>query len=85
MCPENGNLVCGPGPNLRKHIFHVHKKSEYLYDSQKKLLVQDELVGMQNKDEIDEAVINCIIQDGRPFNSFHKPGMQHLLNILAPL
>ena len=40
---------------------------------------------LKNKDEIDEAVINCIIQDGRPFNDFHKPGMQHLLNILAPL
>ena len=41
----------------------------------KKILVQDELVGVQNKDEIDEAVINCIIQDGRPFNDFHKPCM----------
>ena len=38
---------------------------------------------MQNKDEIDEAVINCIIQGGRPFHDFHKAGTQHL-NILAP-
>nr|XP_047123932.1 uncharacterized protein LOC124806801 [Hydra vulgaris] len=36
VCPENGKLICGPEPNLRKHIFHVHKKPEYLYDSQKK-------------------------------------------------
>ena len=68
MCPENGNLVCGSEPNLRKQFFHLHKKSEYLYDSQKKLLIQDELVGMQNKDDIDEVAINCIIQDVCPFN-----------------
>ncbi|MBY0580649.1 MAG: hypothetical protein K2P53_03070 [Rickettsiales bacterium] len=85
MCPEKGKLVCGPAPNLRKHIFHVHKKPEYLYDSQKKMFAQDQLVETQNKDEIDEAVINCIVQDGRPFNDFHKPGMQLLLNVLAPL
>ena len=51
MCPENGNLVFGPEPNLRQHIFHVHKKYllEYLYNSQKKLLVQEEFVGSRTK------------------------------------
>ena len=72
---EKGNLVCGSKPNPRKLFFHVHKKSESFYNSKKNILVQDDLVGVQKKDEIDEAVINCIIQDGSRFNDFHKPGM----------
>jgi hypothetical protein len=51
--------------NLRKHLWHRHKNSDYLYPSQFKKLVkkQDQPITPARKKELDDAIINCIIQD----------------------
>jgi hypothetical protein len=72
--------------NLRKHLWHRHKNSDYLYPSQFKKLVkkQDQPITPARKKELDDAIINCIIQDSRTFNDFSKPGMKEFLNKVLP-
>lgn len=36
------------------------------------------------KKELDDAVLNCIIEDGRSFNDFRKPGMKKFLKLAIP-
>ncbi|CAF0754591.1 unnamed protein product [Brachionus calyciflorus] len=38
----------------------------------------------KNKQEIDKALIECVILDSRPFGDFSKPGIKKLLNVLIP-
>ena len=33
---------------------------------------------------LDEAVVDCIIEDSRPFGDFSKPGMKKFLNKAIP-
>jgi len=38
----------------------------------------------KKKQEIDKALIECVILDSRPFGDFSKPGIKKLLNVLIP-
>ena len=64
-------------------MWTVHKIDKYLYNSQRKQLgleksdVVDEdepILGKNRKDELNKAVYDCIIRDGRSFLDFKKPG-----------
>ena len=55
-----------------------------MYDSQKKVLLPDKPPVFKNKSAVDNAIIDCIIEDGRPFNDFRKAGMRRVLDVLAP-
>ena len=72
--------------NLRKHLWHVHHDPDYLYPSQYKRLVKNSVQSITpaRKKELDEAIVNCIIQDSRTFNDFSKPGMREFLNKVVP-
>jgi len=34
--------------------------------------------------ELDEAVVDCIIEDSRPFGDFSKPGLKKFINNAIP-
>ena len=64
--------------NLRSHLFHAHGIEKHLYPSQLARLKKSEkeiVFSKGHKEELDRAVINCIIKDSRPFGDFAKKGM----------
>ena len=72
---------------MRKHLWHGHEKAEYLLESQHKRLVHkenDHKISVKRKKELDDAVINCIIQDSRTYGDFSKSGMKQFLSIAVP-
>ena len=55
------------------------------YKSQKKKTSVPILnIDSKKKQEIDKALIECVILDSRPFGDFSKPGMKKFLNVLHP-
>jgi len=72
--------------NLRSHLGKIHKKEEYLYPSQRK--AQDpktnEPVSKETAQKLNEAILECIIEDSRPFGDFRKPGMRNFLKEFWP-
>ena len=62
-----------------------HKLTEFLYDSQKKRLLNDvSTISKSEKSLIDDAVVECIVTDSRTFNDFSKIGMRNFLNVIRP-
>ena len=73
--------------NLRSHLHYMHGRSDVLTDGQKvkndKIKI-DEASIPEEKKLIDEAVLECIYEDSRPFGDFIKPGMRKLLKFIKP-
>ena len=63
--------------NLRKHLGNVHKIPNIMFASQQKNKTDIKTI---DNVPIDEAILNDIINDDRPFNDFNKPGIKKLLN-----
>jgi hypothetical protein len=57
-----------------------------MYPSQKKVktLTNNEPVSKDEAKKINEAILECIIEDSRPFGDFRKPGMQKFLKKFWP-
>jgi hypothetical protein len=71
--------------NLRKHLGMVHKRTEFLYQSQiKNYSPQSQFISIQRRKELHNAVISCIITDSRSFNDFRKVGMRAFLAVAVP-
>ena len=67
--------------NLRKHLGNVHKIPNIMFASQQKNVNEKKPI---DSAPIDEAILNAIIIDGRPFNDFNKPGIKKVLSIAFP-
>lgn len=69
-------------------MYTKHAMEECLYPSQRKRVnktkEQFTIVDKRRIRELDFAVLNCIIQDGRSFGDFSKPGMLKFLEIAIP-
>ena len=61
-----------------------HNLKQYQYESHKKITIKQSEISPSRKNEIDQAIIDCVIEDGRPFGDFSKPGMLKLLAVVAP-
>ncbi|CAF1442662.1 unnamed protein product [Rotaria sordida] len=71
--------------NLRKHLGFVHKRTEFLYSSQRKnYLPKSSSISIDRKKELHSAIISCIIKDSRCFNDFRKSGMRAFLAVAIP-
>jgi hypothetical protein len=76
--------------NLRSHLAFNHDRKDLLTKGQKKVnkLLKnkdiDDRINPGEKKLVDEAVLECIYEDSRPFNDFNKPGMRKLFNVLKP-
>ncbi|CAF1428026.1 unnamed protein product, partial [Rotaria sordida] len=71
--------------NLRSHLGRVHKLDEFLYPSQrKKNLPKEKSITSDQKELLDSAAIQAIIQDSHAFTWFRKSGMQHFLSVAVP-
>ena len=57
--------------------------TEYLYKSQLKEINSKKCLNIdqQRLNELDDALVNCIIKDARPFGDFQKDGMKDFLNV----
>ena len=62
----------------------THNLNQYLYESQKTETTKQPEISPSRKNEIDVAIIECILEDARPFGDFSKPGMLKLLNVIVP-
>ena len=60
--------------------------TEYLYKSQLKEINSKKCLNIdqQRLNELDDALVNCIIKDARPFGDFQKDGMKDFLNVALP-
>ncbi|CAF4092138.1 unnamed protein product [Rotaria sp. Silwood2] len=71
--------------NIRKHLGLVHKRTEFLYSSQRKnYLPKSNSISIERKKELHSAIISCIIKDSRCFNDFRKSGMRAFLTVAIP-
>ena len=61
-----------------------HNLKQYQYESHKKITIKQSEISPSRKNEIDQAIIDCVIEDGRPFGDFSKPGMLKLLAVVVP-
>lgn len=71
--------------SLRSHLGKTHQMLDFLYPSQKKqhqAKAKEKLITSEEKKQFDEAAIEAIVQDGLPFNHFHKRGMKKFLSII---
>ena len=82
--PNDRNMIASSkssDANLRKHMYTRHEISDFLFPSQKIQigLEKDETCTMsaEQKQEIDEAIMNATIIDGRSFMDFSKPGKKN--------
>lgn len=57
---------------------------EFMYNSQKSKSDLPNSIPIQRIKELDEALVNCVIEDARPFGDFSKPGMVNFLKIALP-
>jgi hypothetical protein len=73
--------------NLRRHLFTKHNVIDAAYDSQVEQIKQQSarpddflttLPKVRQK-QLDEAIVDCIIDDSLPFTTFMKPGMMNLI------
>ena len=70
--------------NLRSHLAFIHGRTDLLTDGQKNRNNRNETFNLNDKKEIDAAVLSCIQEDSRPFNDFCKPGMRRLFQFIKP-
>ena len=70
---------------MRLQLGKFHGLIKFLYKCDLNTIVKNEITFPREKKEIfHEEAINCIIEDGLPFNTFTKPGMKKLLDKLQP-
>ena len=61
-------------------MYTNHQRADLLHESQKKLLVNksnmaNELVSIERKKQLDDAMVDWIIEDACCFTDFRKKGM----------
>jgi hypothetical protein len=82
----------GSATNLRRHLFIKHDITAAVYDSQLFQIKQKPTVSndmstalpKNRKKQLDQAVVDCIIDNSLPFTTFMKPGMINLLKTFDP-
>ena len=74
-------MVTNSTTNIRRHLIYAHGKIELGYKSQ---LAARESVSIDKKRLLDDAVIQCIVMDGRSWGDFRRNGMQKFLKIATP-
>ncbi|CAF1650266.1 unnamed protein product, partial [Adineta ricciae] len=66
--------------NLRSHLGRFHKLEKFLYPSQRIRQPRKEpTISVQQKQKLDAAAVNAIVQDAHVFNVFRKSGMKGFL------
>ncbi|CAF0933307.1 unnamed protein product [Didymodactylos carnosus] len=72
--------------NLRKHLGTFEKMPQFLYPSQRKQHKTGKLarITTKRKLELDSALFECILLDGRSYNDFNKKGMRYFLKTALP-
>jgi hypothetical protein len=81
----------GQASNLRRHLWSEHGLADAAFKSQ---MIQSTRVTRDNpslpplskvrREQLDTALLNCIVDDGLPFTTFSKPGMANLLTTFEP-
>ena len=79
---SNGSVT-----NLRRHLFIKHDHAAAAYNSQMnqitekgaKVKTTQSGLSKSRQKELNQAVIDCIIDDMLPFTAFTKPGMLNLI------
>ncbi|CAF1117725.1 unnamed protein product [Adineta steineri] len=67
--------------NLRSHLGRAHHMELLLFPSQRIQAMSNlKSIKPEMKRELDQAAIDCIITDGRPFGDFRRCGMLKFLN-----
>ena len=73
----------GSDTNIRSHLGKVHNLIEYMYESQRTSSINrmplNDQIDKKTAKRINEAILECIIEDSRPFGDFHKIGMRKFL------
>lgn len=77
----------GSATNLRRHLFAKHNITAAAYESQLAQLKRkpDPMytsmpsLSRARRKELDEAIVDCVIDDALPFTAFSKPGMLNLI------
>ncbi|CAF4032008.1 unnamed protein product, partial [Rotaria sordida] len=77
----------GSVTNLRRHLFIKHNVAAAIYDSQLSQIKQKSTVSNDipttlpkiRQEQLDKAIVDCIIDDSLPFTTFMKSGMINLL------
>lgn len=71
--------------NLRLHLGTVHGLQHFLFPSQRKSIAsQNQVVSNERRAELNQAAINCIIDDALPFGAFRRRGMREFLLTAVP-
>ncbi|CAF4226020.1 unnamed protein product, partial [Rotaria sordida] len=82
----------GSVTNLRRHLFIKHNVAAAIYDSQLSQIKQKSTVSNDipttlpkiRQEQLDKAIVDCIIDDSLPFTTFMKSGMINLLKTFDP-
>ena len=71
--------------NLRSHLARRHRRTEFLYPSQKlQYKVKVQHLPPELKKKLDDALIYAAIKDSCAFGDFRKAGFQHFLKVAFP-
>ncbi|CAF1495378.1 unnamed protein product [Rotaria sp. Silwood1] len=73
VCSKVIRCSVGSNENIRRHLVNVHGLLEL--KSKNDEIESNNQFDAYRKAILDEAAINCIIVDSRPFGDFHKMGM----------
>ncbi|CAF1116963.1 unnamed protein product, partial [Brachionus calyciflorus] len=88
LCTRPYSVHGDSDANLRKPLGSNKHQMEVLYKSQiKKVdLSNDQEVECdpEKRKIINEAILDCILIDSRPFSDFSKPGMMKLIDVIIP-
>ncbi|CAF4146899.1 unnamed protein product [Adineta steineri] len=72
----------GSNANIRRHLINIHGVTELKFDDDPE--IPNKQFDAHRKAILDEAAINSIIIDSRPFGDFRKTGMQNFLTKALP-
>jgi hypothetical protein len=67
--------------NIRRHLALIHGKVELACKSHQSTYIP---IPTQKKRKLDEAAINCIISDARPWGDFKRGGLTKFLSAAVP-
>ncbi|CAF3996868.1 unnamed protein product [Rotaria sordida] len=86
LCEKVYKAAKNSDSNLRKHLSSSHQISNVLYKSQINSYSKSisTTISSDRKDELHNAAINCVIEDGLPFDTFGRPGMSKFLSTAVP-
>ena len=80
LCNVAIKTTNGSTTGLRKHLLKTHKMAEMQPTSRK----SNSKISVSLKRELHNLIVNSIVQDGRSFNDFRKPGIQKLFEKIVP-